>query len=738
MKIINTLSLRIKLISGFVLIALIVSLLSLLLPRSAHLKLTKDSIPLSEVIGEISTSFNTMKSGSLEFVATGEKKAPQEFREAADDLRVLSDHLKKRNQFEALPEDEVENLTSLLTRMETLGQEVIRSHGETLEKFEELEEIGDELEETLKYTPKIISSSSVLQQHVDDLGNVVSLLQVRAIEFMVTGEEKVLEEFIVAEVLLSTIQKRLEGTLERGDSEEASFIGRLDDVTVRMASQSRAVLDSHQETLELLERMEETEKQLDDKLADLQGLSEKDVDASLEAMQRNAYIGAVGSLVLAILLGLLFTRGILTPIFQLRKAAEQIGGGDLSVQAPVDSRDEIGQLAQIFNRMTDQLREAFARVEEQSQQRVLMLKTTADISRRLTTILDIDQLLQEVVNSIQNAFGYYHVHVYLIDQVTGDLVMREGTGDVGRQLKAKGHKLQTGEGIVGKVAGSGEAFLAADVDEEPGFVRNPLLPKTQAELAVPVRKGNTILGVLDMQSEEVGSFSQEDLTLMQAIADQVAVVLENARLFREAHAATVEAEKLTHRLIRESWQEVGDRISTTGYVFTKSDVIPVSPSDTQDEDGTWLPIMTEAIRQKELTQYVSESDNDERQVTCLSIPLILRNEVIGVIGIERAATGAVSSEAGQEEEPGTWTEDELATVRAITEQIALALDAARLARETERAAWRDRVVGEATARVWATDEIEEVMKAAVSQLGDQLRASEVVIRLGNEDDLSQE
>jgi GAF domain-containing protein len=115
----------------------------------------------------------------------------------------------------------------------------------------------------------------------------------------------------------------------------------------------------------------------------------------------------------------------------------------------------------------------------------------------------------------------------------------------------------------------------------------------------------------------------------------------------------------------------------------------------------------------------------------------LRDEVIGVIGIERA----VSETADNDEEStgaAVWSEDEITTVRAITEQVTLALEAARLSQETQRAAWRDRVVGESTAKLWATDEIEEVMRAAVTQIGDQLKASEVVIRIGKEDDVPSE
>jgi GAF domain-containing protein len=263
---------------------------------------------------------------------------------------------------------------------------------------------------------------------------------------------------------------------------------------------------------------------------------------------------------------------------------------------------------------------------------------------------------------------------------------------------------------VGRAASSGEATLVPNVDEVPGFIRNPLLPKTQAELAVPIRSGEAVLGVLDAQSEEIGGFDQEDLTLMQAIADQVAVALDNARLFAEAQAAVAEAEGLARQLTRDVWQDVEQKVDTTGYVFTKSGITP--------DETEWLPVMGRAVQQKELVSLGDSNGGGIGQTdTSVAIPLTLRNEVVGVIGLERSGDRA-------------WTEDELATIQNIAEQAALALDAARLTRETERAAWRDRVVSEATAHVWASSEIEEVMRTAVAELGDKLNASEVVIRLG--------
>ena len=203
----------------------------------------------------------------------------------------------------------------------------------------------------------------------------------------------------------------------------------------------------------------------------------------------------------------------------------------------------------ISNRELQDIRE---NLEDLVRERTRALETSAEISRQLTTILNLDDLLQQVVARIQNAYGYYHVHIYLIDEDTGELIMREGTGESGRQLKAQDHKLQPGQGIVGQVASCGEAFLAKDVDAVPGFFRNPLLPKTQAELAIPVCIGDIMLGVLDVQSDEIAGLDQEDLALMQSLADQVAIAVSNAGLFEQIRKANDEIQALNERLKTEN------------------------------------------------------------------------------------------------------------------------------------------------------------------------------------------
>jgi PAS domain S-box-containing protein len=172
------------------------------------------------------------------------------------------------------------------------------------------------------------------------------------------------------------------------------------------------------------------------------------------------------------------------------------------------------------------------------------LETTTAISRQITSILDLNELLQFVVNRINTEFKFYHTHVYLVEPETDNLVMVEGFGEVGRKLKEKGHRLSAGQGIVGTVAAINQLFLSNDVNKVLNFVRNPLLPNTNSELAVPMRKGKHVLGVLDMQSEQLDRFTPEDVSLLQSIGDQIAVAVDNARLLAEQKATIIKLREL--------------------------------------------------------------------------------------------------------------------------------------------------------------------------------------------------
>ena len=360
---------------------------------------------------------------------------------------------------------------------------------------------------------------------------------------------------------------------------------------------------------------------------------------------------------------IVLTRSIATPLAGLAQTANQIAQGNLEAEVPtVKQKDEVGQLTEAFSTMTERLRNLIDSLEDRVHERTRALETSNDISRQVIAIRDIEELLQYVITRLQTEFNFYHTHIYLIEEETGDLAMVEGSGEVGRQLKDKGHRLEAGQGIVGTVASTNEAFLSNNVDYLLNFVRNPLLPDTKSELAVPLRKGDEVLGVLDIQSEEINRFTPSDQSLMQSIANQTAIAVDNARLLAETQAALREVERLNLRLTGEVWEAFTAELPTVGDRYQSGVSTPLMP----DANG-WLRPMKQAAAVKQLVKEIHPGNGQPPRAE-LAVPLMLRGQVIGTLGIKR-------------EEAADWSEDEMTAIESVANQITLALENARLSEE---------------------------------------------------------
>ena len=280
-------------------------------------------------------------------------------------------------------------------------------------------------------------------------------------------------------------------------------------------------------------------------------------------------------------LGNLFTR----PIIELSQVAQQVSDGNLNARANVQSTDEIGDLARIFNATTIRLQKNLENLEQRVEERTKALEVSSEISRRLASILDPLQLAGAVVNEVQSAYNYYYAQIYLFDEAGENLALTAGTGEAGAEMMKRGHRLPKGRGLVGRAAEMKEAILVSDTSQDPNWLPNELLPDTKAEAVVPIIIGDKVLGVLDVQDDVVNDITPDDITLLESLAGQVAISLQNAESYANAEAALQEARSLVENaaegiaildLETELWADPNENFART-FGMTIEEMVQTGP-----------------------------------------------------------------------------------------------------------------------------------------------------------------
>jgi GAF domain-containing protein/HAMP domain-containing protein len=430
-----------------------------------------------------------------------------------------------------------------------------------------------------------------------------------------------------------------------------------------------------------------------------------------------------------------------SPIVRLNEIASRVAAGDLKARAVPESSDEIGRLATTFNEVTSRLRATFDTLEERVHDRTRRLAIAVEISRRLSAILDLASLMREVVTITKETFNYYHVHIYLLDDHHEALIMAEGYGEAGWEMKRQGHSIQlTAErSLVARAAREGRAIVVEDVENDPKWLSNPLLPDTRAEMAIPIKLDQEVAGVLDVQSEKVGGITAEDEAVLQILANQIAVAVRNARLFTETQEALYRAQKLQNLYTSEAWRTLASNRAGTDYEFQLASRAVVGQADAPEAESalhtmetvTWAgggsSVQTSGPTSSRAAGWIDQnSPEPEARVSqrAVATPLSLHGQILGVLGIQDANSDR------------QWTEDEIALIEAVSEQMSLAIENARLFEETGRRAEREKIIANITRQIWASSEMDEVMRTAVEQLGTALNAARVVIQLGTEEQLA--
>lgn len=353
--------------------------------------------------------------------------------------------------------------------------------------------------------------------------------------------------------------------------------------------------------------------------------------------------------------------------------------------------DELTSRLNEFGEVSNQLKKLKLRLEKDVEKQIRELKATAHIAREAASIHHLDKLLEDTVNLISKQFSFYHAGIFLIDEQSEYAVLCAASSEGGKKMLAHNHKLLVGKvGIVGHVAASGVPRIALDVDTDSTFYDNPYLPETRSEVALPLISRQRIIGVLDVQSLELNQFSDDDVAILQTLADQIALAIDNARLFTETQRALKELETLNRQLVVQAWRP---RLARQTYAY-RYDHLGVKPL----QEG-------EQVIQGENGRYSIE------------LPILLRGQSIGSIRLTR------------DMDQVQWSPQEKELFKTIVSQLGLALENLRILEDVQRKAEREKLVAEITARLWASSDIRTIVRVAAQEIGSKLGVSKAEIQL---------
>lgn len=390
-----------------------------------------------------------------------------------------------------------------------------------------------------------------------------------------------------------------------------------------------------------------------------------------------------------------------------------------------------------------------ARLLDDSRSQIDRIQTAAEIARDISSALNLDELLLKAVNLIHERFNFYHASIFLIDPNEKKAVIREATGEAGVQLKRVEHKLAVGsKSIVGFVSSQGEPLVVNDTTKDATHLPNPLLPDTRAEAAIPLKIGDRILGVLDVQSTIPYSFSPSDINTLHILADQLAIAVNNTELFAEtqehlsqhrllhhittsAASGTTLEEALTSAVEGLQVTLGGDRVAILltdedrkslvvkawiGYSEDASNlVIPFGSGITG-----WVATHRKHLRVDDISQdtrYIQVSSNTRSE---LALPLIFRNDLLGVLNVESEHIGAYNE--NDEEMLGT-----------LAGSLAAIIANARLVDQIRKQAERERLLHEISNKIRRSTDMHSILSTTVQEIRRVTGSRKAQIKIGVEE-----
>ncbi len=412
-------------------------------------------------------------------------------------------------------------------------------------------------------------------------------------------------------------------------------------------------------------------------------------------------------------------RSFSDPILALTGFAREVMGGNLDAKPIEKGLQEFLLLGQTFSMMANQVKQMIAGLEDRVRERTSELakqndalvlrarqfQTVADVARGVAETQELQDLLDNVTVMISDRFGFAHTGIFLIDDAREFAVLRAASSEGGARMLARQHRLRVGQaGIVGYVTTAGEPRVATDVGQDAVFFNNPDLPLTRSEMALPLKVGTQIIGALDVQSNQSDAFSDEDIQLFSILADQIAIAIYNNQLYAEMSQTLAESQAVHRRYLQAEWNREMENGQYAAYRYTHSAILPSSPVVADDVNSA-----------VELGEPVATI---EAGLRVLAMPVKLRGETIAVIRVTENSEGSHD-----------WHTEEVETVKDVADQVALALENARLFTQTARRAERERKVLEITSKIRQHNDPQEMLRVAVEELQNALKASRAQVLL---------
>ena len=338
------------------------------------------------------------------------------------------------------------------------------------------------------------------------------------------------------------------------------------------------------------------------------------------------------------------------------------------------------------------------------EKRTRYLEASAEIARAAASILDTDQLIRMVVELIHDHFDLYYVGLFLVDEANEWAVLRAGSGEAGKAMLARSHRIKICSGMIGWSIANAQPRIALEAGEDAVRLATPELPETRSEAALPLRSRGQVLGTLTVQSVHPEAFDQDIITVLQTMVDQVALAMDNARLLAESQAALETTRRAYGEMGRRAWQTLLAQRREWGYRYTAGTVSPMH--------GDWPVEMVWAMQSGQSVQN-SDSENNT-----LAIPLRVREHIIGAFSFRR--------KAGSD----SWRPEEIVALETLTREVSQALESARLHQEVQRRALREQLIGQVAGRIRETLDLDTVMQTAVQEIRQALNLHDVTVRFG--------